>query len=81
MSDQDHTHRHKHKRKRKANEEHHDRGVAKEQHHDRAVDMTFPASDPTAHGAATSTEPPSRPVDREAPHITKEQIKQGRRSS
>jgi len=41
---------------------------------DKAVDLTFPASDPTAHGKATSTEPPRRPVDREAPAITKEQI-------
>ena len=41
---------------------------------DKAVDLTFPASDPTAHGKATSTEPPRRPVDRTAPAITKEQI-------
>jgi hypothetical protein len=41
---------------------------------DKAIDMTFPASDPTAHGKPTSTEPPRRPVDRKAPKITKEQI-------
>jgi hypothetical protein len=46
---------------------------------DKAVDLSFPASDPTAHGNATSTEPPSRPTDREAPVITKEQIDQAQR--
>lgn len=48
----------------------------KEKKVDKAVDMTFPASDPTAHGKPTSTEPPRRPVDRKAPIITKEQIEQ-----
>jgi hypothetical protein len=46
---------------------------------DKAVDMTFPASDPVAAGEATSTEPPRRPVDREPPVISKEQIEQARR--
>jgi hypothetical protein len=47
--------------------------------HDEAVDMTFPASDPTAHGPATGTEPPTQPVDRKAPVVTKEQIEQAQR--
>ena len=34
---------------------------------DEAVAETFPASDPTATGKATSTEPPKRPKDRKAP--------------
>jgi hypothetical protein len=51
----------------------------KERKIDKAVDMSFPASDATAHGKATSTEPPARPADRKAPHITKEQIEQARR--
>jgi len=46
---------------------------------DKAVDMTFPASDVPAHGRATGTEPPRRPVDRQAPQVTKEQIEQARR--
>jgi hypothetical protein len=46
---------------------------------DKAVDMTFPASDAPAHGKATSTEPPRRPVDRKAPSITREQIEQAQR--
>ena len=46
---------------------------------DKAVDLSFPASDPTAHGKATSTEPPCRPIDRKAPVITKEQIDQAER--
>jgi hypothetical protein len=46
---------------------------------DRSLDMTFPASDAPARGAATGTEAPSRPVDRKAPVITKEQIEQARR--
>jgi hypothetical protein len=41
---------------------------------DKAGNMSFLASDPTAHGAGT--EAPSRPRDRKAPKITKEQIEQ-----
>jgi fatty-acid peroxygenase len=41
---------------------------------DDAVEMTFPVSDPTASGRATSTEPASRPANREAPIIAKEEI-------
>jgi hypothetical protein len=41
---------------------------------DEAVDMTFPASDPIATGRATGTEPPARPVNRQAPVITREEI-------
>ena len=51
----------------------------KEHKIDKSVDMTFPASDPTAHGNATGTEPPRRPADRKAPHVTKEQIDQAQR--
>jgi hypothetical protein len=47
--------------------------------HDKAVDMTFPASDPAAHGKPTGIEPPRRPVDRRAPKITKEEIEQAQR--
>ena len=46
---------------------------------DEAVDMTFPASDATAHGRPTSTEPSRRPADRKAPVITKEQIDEAQR--
>jgi hypothetical protein len=46
---------------------------------DKAVDLSFPASDATAHGTPTSTEPPARPGDRKAPHITREQIEQAQR--
>jgi hypothetical protein len=41
--------------------------------------MTFPASDPPAHGKPTGTEPPKRPANRQAPAITKEQIEAARR--
>lgn len=51
----------------------------KDKKHDKEVDMTFPASDPTAHGKATAHEPPARPIDRQAPKITKEQIEQAQR--
>jgi hypothetical protein len=51
----------------------------KEKKVDKAVDMTFPASDATAHGGATATEPAARPADRQAPHITQEQIDQAQR--
>jgi hypothetical protein len=47
--------------------------------HDKAVDMTFPASDPVAHGTPTGTEKPRRPVDRKPPRITREQIEQAQR--
>ena len=51
----------------------------KEKNVDKAVEMTFPASDPTTHGKTTGTEPPCRPVDRKAPEISKEQIEQAQR--
>ena len=34
---------------------------------DSALAQTFPASDPVAVGGITSTEPPARPPDRQAP--------------
>jgi hypothetical protein len=43
--------------------------------------MTFPASDPIATGKATSTEPPKRPKDRQAPVISKDEIEQAQRGS
>ena len=43
---------------------------------DQAGNLSFPASDATAHGNPTSTERPARPVDRKAPHVTKDQIDQ-----
>ena len=46
---------------------------------DHAGNMSFPASDATTHGKPTSTERPGRPVDRKAPHVTKEQIDQAQR--
>ena len=52
---------------------------SKEKKHDRAIDMTFPASDPAAHGTCTGTEPPTHPADCKAPAITKEQIEQAQR--
>ena len=36
---------------------------------DKALAQTFPASDPYSVGHFTSTEPPSRPVDRQAPEL------------
>jgi hypothetical protein len=36
---------------------------------DRALAQTFPASDPFSVGQSTATEPPSRPVDRQAPEM------------
>jgi hypothetical protein len=60
----------------KARDRHHDRHQST---HDKAVDMTFPASDPVAHGKPTANEKPGRPVDRKAPLITREQIEQAQR--
>jgi NAD(P)-dependent dehydrogenase (short-subunit alcohol dehydrogenase family) len=41
---------------------------------DEAMDLTFPASDPATAGRATGNEGSSRPTDRRAPVITKEEI-------
>ena len=41
---------------------------------DEAVEMTFPASDPTATGRATGTEPAARPSSRQASIPSKEDI-------
>ena len=41
---------------------------------DEAVELTFPASDPATAGKATGTEAASRPTDRQAPLITKEDV-------
>lgn len=48
--------------------------TAREKAIDRAVEMTFPASDAAAPGHATSTEPPMRPANRQAPVISKDDI-------
>jgi hypothetical protein len=41
---------------------------------DRALAQTFPASDPYSVGQSTSTEPPSRPVDRQPPELRLEAL-------
>jgi hypothetical protein len=41
---------------------------------DKALAQTFPASDPYSVGHFTSTEPPSRPVDRQAPELPFEPV-------
>ncbi len=46
---------------------------------DEALGGTFPASDPIAVGGATSTEPPSRPIDRKAPLVDLDDVAAGRR--
>jgi len=52
---------------------------AKEKKLDEAVKETFPASDPPSIGSATSTEAPTKPVDRKAPQIRKEDIEAAQR--
>jgi hypothetical protein len=39
---------------------------------DTALEDTFPASDPFSVGQFTATEPPSQPIDRQAPEIAPE---------
>jgi hypothetical protein len=39
---------------------------------DEALGQTFPASDPFSVGQITANEPPSRPIDRNAPLVTAE---------
>jgi hypothetical protein len=46
---------------------------------DEGLKETFPASDPVAVGHFTATEPPSRPVDREAIELTVVGKAKGRR--
>lgn len=48
---------------------------------DEAIRETFPASDPTAAGKATSTEPIGRPADRKTPAISREEIEQARKGN
>jgi len=48
--------------------------TSREKDVDKAVEMTFPASDATTPGHATSTEPAMRPTDRRAPVISKDDI-------
>lgn len=46
---------------------------------DKAVDMTFPASDPVAAGKPTANEPLKKPVSREAPLPSREEIERAQR--
>ncbi len=46
---------------------------------DEAIQETFPASDPTAAGKPTSTEPAGRPTDRQPPTIRREEIEQAQK--
>jgi hypothetical protein len=46
---------------------------------DKAVEKSFPASDPVTVGKPTGTEPAKRPVDRQPPIITKEQVEAAQR--
>lgn len=46
---------------------------------DEAIRETFPASDPTAAGEATGTEPGKRPKDRLPPVISEDDIERARR--
>lgn len=55
------------------------RGKQNDKKQDKAIDMTYPASDPTANSKPTGTEPPRRPVDRQAPEISKEEIDRAQR--
>ena len=59
------------------------RGDKEKRHIDELLDeglrATFPASDPVAVGHFTATDPPSRPVDREAVDLTRGKV-QGRKA-
>lgn len=46
---------------------------------DEANEQTFPASDPARHARPTSTEPPARPQDRQAPVPSTEEIEAARK--
>jgi len=56
-----------------------DRKRDQEQLVDEALEETFPASDSTATGQPTSTEPAGRPKDRKPPLISEEEIEQAQR--
>ena len=55
----------------------------KKQHQDERIDEaireTFPASDPTAAGEPTSTEPLGRPADRKPAPIRREEVEAARK--
>lgn len=46
---------------------------------DEAIRETFPASDPTAAGEPTSTEPLGRPADRKPAPISREEVEAARK--
>lgn len=46
---------------------------------DKAIEKTFPAGDPVTVGKPTGTEPAKRPVDRQPPVITREQVEAAER--
>jgi hypothetical protein len=46
---------------------------------DKAIEKSFPASDPVTVGKATGTEPAKRPIDRQPPVISKEQVEAAER--
>ena len=46
---------------------------------DKAIEKSFPASDPVTVGKPTGTEPAKRPVDRQPPVITKEEVEAAER--
>ena len=46
---------------------------------DKAIEKSFPASDPVNVGKPTGTEPAKRPIDRQPPVITKEQVEAAER--
>jgi hypothetical protein len=46
---------------------------------DKAIEKSFPASDPVTVGKATGTEPAKRPVDRQPPVISKEEVEAAER--
>jgi hypothetical protein len=48
---------------------------------DKALAQTFPASDPFSVGQFTSTEPPSRPIDHQAPELVVAPGRRRRRKS
>src|SRR5688572_19633727 len=46
---------------------------------DKAIEKSFPASDPVTVGKATGTEPAKRPIDRQPPVISKEEVEAAER--
>ena len=66
-------------KKKEARQTDAERTEERERKLDEEIEQTFPASDPTAAGEPTSTEPLGRPADRKPAPIRREEVEAARK--